>query len=166
MEGAWGEPPPPPPHLWDNLRLSNTSGIVQKKKSVMPFLTGAPSPKTEKSWIRPWNKWRRTDVSYGFRWNASSHANKMFLNGNAIAVLAFESLSSSCERHNLLSFPPNEMKCYIYQTPLQTNFVALLRNKQIFYTCVHLIEVWKMILHISSWKDYRERNLISFGLHF
>ena len=32
------------------------------------------------------SKWRRrTDVSYGFNWNASSHANKMFLNGNAIA---------------------------------------------------------------------------------
>ena len=28
---------------------------------------------------------RRTDISYDFRWNASLHANKMFLNGNAIA---------------------------------------------------------------------------------
>ena len=32
------------------------------------------------------SKWRRrTDVSYGFQRNASLHANKMFLNGNAIA---------------------------------------------------------------------------------
>ena len=32
------------------------------------------------------SKWRRrTDVSYGFRRNASLHAYKMFLNGNAIA---------------------------------------------------------------------------------
>ena len=42
--------------------------------------------------IEQFSKWRRKkDVSYGFHWNASlhywlwSHANKKFLNGNAIA---------------------------------------------------------------------------------
>ena len=54
------------------------------------------------------------------------------------SVLAFESLSSSCECHNLLFFSPNEMKCYIYHTPLQTNFVECCIL--VFYTSHYLVE--------------------------
>ena len=37
-------------------------------------------------WTNCQTKYRTiSDVSYGFGWNASSHANKMFLNGNEIA---------------------------------------------------------------------------------
>ena len=49
--------PPPLPH-WDDLRFSNTTGILPKK--TMWFIgveveqeTSAPPPK-KKSWIRPW----------------------------------------------------------------------------------------------------------------
>ena len=55
-EGAGGAHPPPPPPR-DDLRLSNTTGILQKKN--MWFIgvevkqeTSAPPPK-KKSWIRP-----------------------------------------------------------------------------------------------------------------
>ena len=54
--GGRGAPPPPPP-LRDDLRFSNTTGILQKK--TMWFIgveveqeTSAPPPK-KKSWIRP-----------------------------------------------------------------------------------------------------------------
>ena len=51
-----GKIQPPGPDLGvDDLRLSNTTGILHKKnphQSAMPFLSGAPSPK-KKTWIRP-----------------------------------------------------------------------------------------------------------------
>ena len=48
-----------PPHPRDDLRFSNTTGILQKKKKTMWFIgveveqeTSAPPPKKKKSWIR------------------------------------------------------------------------------------------------------------------
>ena len=48
----------PPP--WDDLRFSNTTGIMPKEKKTTWFIgveveqeTSAPPPK-KKSWIRPW----------------------------------------------------------------------------------------------------------------
>ena len=57
--GGGGRGPPPPPPPGDDLRFSNTTGILPKKKTMW-FIgveveqeTSAPPPK-KKSWIRPW----------------------------------------------------------------------------------------------------------------
>ena len=54
--GCRGCTPPPP---WDDLRFSNTTDILQKKKTMW-FIgveveqeTSAPPPKKKKNWIRP-----------------------------------------------------------------------------------------------------------------
>ena len=55
--GCRGCVPPPP---WDDLRFSNTTGILQKKKNYVVYWCWSRArdectPSKKKSWIRPWN---------------------------------------------------------------------------------------------------------------